>query len=399
LLKNKGVSFYGLIGVLLVFVAVAGYAYYLQFTEGLIVTGLRDVVTWGLYITNYSFFIGLSAGALIISAVAYTFDLERYKQISKMGVLIAIICGLLAIAFIMVDLGNPARAVVRMILNPSLESPFVYDFFAISGYLLVCVIYGAMLIRDKVNGFGIKVMASISLASAILVIGVSSWIFGFVGARPLWSTGLLTPLFITSALLSGIALVMFTAILTSRFTKIKIDSTLLSEIGKIVAVLIFVDLFLILSENVAAWYANVPSHIEASSLLLTGSYSLLFWTEIVVAALIPLVLLTYWKMRKSIPVLAVTAILVMAGTFVKKFNLIIPGLSIQDLGSLGETSAMAQIVGTYSATWIEWAIVAGLIAFGILLFTLGSTFFSLGMPTEKERKMFGPGKMLDGEKK
>ena len=316
-----------------------------------------------------------------------------------MGVLIAIICGLLAIAFILVDLGHPERAVVKMILTPSLESPFVYDFIMISGYLLVCVIYGAMLIKGKVNGLGIKAMAAVAIASAILTIGVSSWIFAFVKARPLWSSGLLTPLFVTSAFISGIALVMFTAILSSRFTKIKIESALLSDLGKIVAVLIFVDLFFLLSETVATWYANVPSHIELSSLLLTGSYSLLFWIEVVVAALIPLVMLTYWKTRKSIPVLAVTAVLVMAGAFVKKFILVVPGLVIQDLGTLGETSVVDQILGIYSATWVEWAIVVGLYAFGMLLFTLGTVFFSLGMPTEKERKMYGPGKMLNGGKK
>lgn len=381
---KKGVAFYGWIAVLVVFVAVAAYAWYVQLSGGLIVTDMRDVVMWGLYITNYSFFVGLSAGSLIISAVAYVFDVERYKQVSRIAVVVATICGALAMTFVMVDLGHPERAVVEMILTPNPASMFVYDFITLSLYLLVCIVYGWTVIRGKGDELTAKALAAIAILVAILAVGVSSWVFGFVKARPMWFSALLAPLFISSALVSGIALVIFTAILASSFTKIKVEPTLLSDLGKILAVLILIDLFLLLSETVTAWYAEIPSHVETASLLLTGSYSPLFWGEVVVGAFIPFLVLAYPRTRKSISVLTVASVLVMVGVFVKKFNLIVPGLTLQTLGTLGATSPLGELLGTYSPTWVEWAIVAGLYALGMLLFTVSTKLLPLGMSTEKK---------------
>lgn len=380
---KEGVAFYGWTAVLIFFMAVAVYAWYVQFSEGLIVTDMRDVVMWGLYIANYSFFLGISAGSLIISAVAYVFDLERYKQVSRIAVVIATICGILAMVFILVDLGHPERAVVEMILTPNPASMFISDFIMLSLYLLVCIIYGWTAIRGKGNELRTKALATIAIILAILAIGVSSWVFGFVKARPMWSSALLTPLFISSAFVSGIALVIFTAILASRFTKIEVEPTLLSDLGKILAILIPIDLFLLLTETVTVWYAEIPSHVETTSLLLTGPYSTLFWSEVVVGAFVPFLILAYPRTRKSISVLAIASVLVMVGVFVKKFNLVVPGLSLQTLGILGG-SPLGELMGTYSPTWVEWAIVAGLYALGMFLFTVSMKLLPLGMSTEKK---------------
>lgn len=383
---NKGIAFYGWIAVLIIFMAVAAYAWYVQLSQGLLATGMGDVVMWGLYITNYSFFVGLSAGALIISAVAYVFNLERYKQVSRIAVVVATICVIIAMASVVVDVGHPGRLIVGMILTPNLTSMFVHDFIILSLYLLVCIVYGWTVIRGKGDEPRAKALATIAVPVAILAVGVSSWVFGFVKARPLWFSALLAPLFVSSALVSGIALVIFTAILASNFTQMKVEPTMLSDLGKIIAVLIPIDLFLLLSEMVTALYPGVPGHgyVEPVSMLLMGPYSPFFWGEVIIGAFIPFLILAYPRTRKSISVLVVASVLVMVGGFVKKFNLVVPGLTLQTLGPLGPTSPIGEQLGTYSPTWVEWAIMAGLYALGMFLFTVSTKLLPLGMSAERK---------------
>jgi molybdopterin-containing oxidoreductase family membrane subunit len=380
-LTKRGAAFYIWTVVLMALIVVGAYAWYMQLSMGLIVTGMSDTVMWGLYIAQYSFFAGLSAGALIFSAIVSIMNIEKYKQISRIAVVVAIICGFLAGAFIIADLGRPERAAIEMIVSPNPTSLLFYDLLLPSLYLLVSIFYGWAIIKGKDEGLKIKVLAAIAIIMAVLALGCSSWVFGVVKARPLWFSALLAPLFISSSIVSGIALVILTAILTSKFTKMKVNSLLLSDLGKILAVLVPIELFLLFSELVTVGYAEIPSHIDFVSLLLTGSFSPLFWFEVVVGALLPIFILAYPRTRKSTVMLTVASILVMIGAFMLKYNLIVPGLSIETLGTLGETP-IGEIRGTYSPTWIEWAIVTGLYALGTFLFTISTRLFPLGIPAE-----------------
>jgi molybdopterin-containing oxidoreductase family membrane subunit len=359
--------------VLLIPIALGLYAWSIQLDRGLIVTGLRDIVIWGLYLSNFIYFVGLAAGGLIVIAAVYIFGAEKYKPITRIGEVLAAICVFLALLSLIPDLGRPDR-IPNLILSPNPSSMLIVDFIVLTSYLIFTIIFGWLTMKGKVGMRGTLALSAIGLPLAISIHSVTAWVFGLIKARPMWHTALLAPIFLSSAIVSAIGLLIFTSILTTKFTEVKVPSDVVSDLGKVLSIVIPIDVFLLLCEILTAGYAAVPGQIEPLSWILLGPYASAFYVEITLV-IIALLLTINPKTRSSTIALAISSIFVMVAIWLKRFLLLVPGLGLSPIGE----------VGVYVPTWIEWSIMLGLYAFGALLYTLSAQLLPLKVEGGREK--------------
>jgi len=374
-----GRSWLGALG-LLVLLGLAAWIY--QLTRGLIVTGMRDEVSWGLYICTFAFFVGLSAGGLIMASASELFGVKSLRPLARIGVLTAGACVLVAAMTIIPDLGKPAR-VWELFVYPNWSSPMIWDVLIIIVYFLFAAADLTVMTRRGMTASRrarwLRIMAYIGLPGAVLLHSITAWIFGLQISRPWWNTALLAPAFVTSAILSGTALVTLVALAARRWGRLRLPEETLSTLIKVIATTIAIDLFLIAADYITILWGNVPRERAALDLVLPGgSWQWVFWLEWIVGGLIPFVLLTVPRWRARSGVIALASALVLIGVYAFRVELIEGGLLKPLLAlppgvSLGATagSGSFQFLGSYHPTWVEYAIVVGLLAFLALLITIG----------------------------
>jgi molybdopterin-containing oxidoreductase family membrane subunit len=345
-----------------------------ELSNGLTSTGMRDVVSWGMYIFSFAFFVGLSAGGLIVASSAEVFGIQALKPLSRLGVLSAAGCITVAALMIIPDLGRPER-VLNLFLYPNWTSPLIWDIGIIAAYFLFSVVDLYVLTRHA-EAPGpwrrrVRILAYVGLPLAILLHSITAWIFGLQIARSFWNTALMAPLFVTSAILSGTALVTILALCVERFDRVHISVATRNWLRGLLAVTLVVDLFLVGSDYITILWGNVPEERAGLDLILPGGgWSWLFWLEWVVGGAIPLLLLVVPRLHRVPGVLLVAAGLIMAGVLAFRIELIVGGfisplISYAPGIALGNSSATAssfQMPGSYHPTWVEYGIVVGLFA-------------------------------------
>jgi molybdopterin-containing oxidoreductase family membrane subunit len=379
-LGRAGRIWVGVLG-LLVFWALAAWIY--QLTQGLIVTGMRDVVSWGLYIFSFAFFVGLSAGGLIVASGAEVFGVRSLRPLSRLGVMTAAACVLVAAMTIIPDLGNPQR-VWELFRYPNWSSPLIWD-------ILIIIVYFAFAVTDLAvmtwrgtepsrRAHRLRVLAYIGLPTAVLLHSITAWIFGLQISRPWWNTALMAPLFVTSAILSGTALVTLVALAAQRFDRYQLRPETRNALCGLMAAAVAVDLFLVGSEYITILWGNVPRERAALDTILPGgSWQWLFWLEWIIGGLIPFVLLVVPRFRARPWLIAVSSMLLMVGVYAFRIELVVGGMLKpllhfppgNAIGSYQSGVTSFQYVAVYHPTWVEYGIVTGLVAFLALLITLG----------------------------
>ena len=376
--RRIGAGWFAALGILALW-GLAAWIY--QLTQGLIVTGMRDEVSWGLYITTFAFLVGLSAGGLIMASAAEVFGVKSVRPLARLGVLTAGACVLVAAMTIIPDLGKPQR-VWELFRYPQWRSPMIWDIIIVVVYFVFAAVdLGLMTGRiGKVSRRrqALRVMAYIGLPAAVLLHSITAWIFGLQISRPFWNTALLAPLFVTSAILSGTALIALVALAARRFGKLQLPDETWSALSRLMAAAIAIELFLVGADYLTILWGNVPSERAALDMILPGgSWQWVFWLEWVVGGVIPFLLLVLPRWRGRFGAMAVASVLVLVGVYAFRIELVVGGLlkpllSLAPGVSIGSASPNAfQLVGSYHPTWVEYAIVAGLLAFLGLLITLG----------------------------
>ena len=191
-------------------VAVVGIALWMvQLSGGMIQTGMRNLDSWGFYITLFMFFVGLSAGGLIISSIPNAFGMKGFGDISRVAIWTSICCTCVAIGFVVVDLGGPLR-LWELFVYSNLSSPLMWDIIVLSTYLILSIVYLWAYRREdegKMSHTAIRVISIIALVVAVGVHTVTAWIFSLSAAHEFWHTALMGPWFVASALDCGTALV------------------------------------------------------------------------------------------------------------------------------------------------------------------------------------------------
>lgn len=354
-----------------------------ELANGLTSTGMRDVVSWGMYIFSFAFFVGLSAGGLIVASSAEVFGITALKPLSRLGVLSAAGCITVAALMIIPDLGRPER-IFNLILYPNWTSPLVWDIGIIAAYFVFSVVDLFVLTRHAAAPGPwrrwMRMLAYIGLPLAVLLHSITAWIFGLQIARSFWNTALMAPLFVTSAVLSGTALVTLIALCVERFDGVHISADTRGWLRGLLTVVLAVDLFLVGSDYITILWGNVPQERAGLNLILPGgSWSWLFWLEWIAGGAVPFLLLVVPRLSRLPGALLATSLLVMVGVFAFRIDLIVggfisplisytPGIA---LGTYNATAASFQLPGSYQPTWVEYGIVVGLFALFAAIVTTG----------------------------
>jgi molybdopterin-containing oxidoreductase family membrane subunit len=375
-----GVGWTGALTVLFLW-GIGSWAY--QLSQGLIATGMRDVVSWGLYIFTFAFFVGLSAGGLIMASSAEVFGIKSLRPLARLGVLTAAACVLVAALMILPDLGRADR-IYNLLLHPNWSSPLIWDVLIIIAYFLFAVIDLTVMNRRTMplsqRTRMLRILAFVGLPMAVLLHSITAWIFGLQIARPWWNTALMAPLFVTSAVLSGTALVTLVALAAHRFDRAELPDATWQTLKTLMATTLAIDLFLVASDYITILWGNVPRERAAIDLILPGgSWQWLFWLEWIVGGLIPFLLFVLPRFRRRLDVLALASVLVIVGVYALRIELVVGGMIKpllhlppgNALGVLQPNGTAFQFDGIYHPTWVEFGIVIGLVALFCLIITAG----------------------------
>ncbi len=353
-------------------VGLASFVY--QWSNGLGVTGLSNTITWGLYIVAFMFLIGVSAGGLIVVAGAELADSHRFEHINRLAVVCSVAAVATAAGTILPDLGRPERA-WKMLVQPHLTSPLVWDMAVLTVYLVIGVVDLWILTRVPVPKKQLRVMAIVSLPVAILVHSVTAWIFGLLVARPFWNTPLLAPLFISSALVSGTALVVIVGYVVERISSFSVGGSIYTGLRRLLLWFVAADVFLLFTEVMTTFVSGEPDHRDQLNILLTGRLAPVFWGEVIVGIAVPVALLLTRAGRRP-KTLAIAALLLMLGVLAKRINILFaaefePLVGLEPGIPGGRPGQPFRPDEIYFPTWVEGGVLVGMAAFFFTILTVG----------------------------
>ncbi|WP_165055463.1 MULTISPECIES: NrfD/PsrC family molybdoenzyme membrane anchor subunit [unclassified Adlercreutzia] len=375
------------IAVSAVLVAAGLALWAMQLSGGMVQTGMRNLDSWGLYITCFMFLVGLSAGGLIISSVPKAFGIQGFGGISKVAVMTSIAATVAAIGFVVVDMGQPFR-VWELFVYSNLGSPLMWDIVVIGTYLILsCAYLWAQLQAEKgkVSHTALRVISVIALVCAVLVHSVTAWIFGLQQGREMWHTALLAPWFVSSALVCGTALVMVVIMALRKVGYLSLDQSHMVRLAKLLGAFVVVDLYFFGCDLLTEVFPG-GSGAEVVSMLVAGPLAPYFWVEVIGCAACAVI--CFVPSLRTNALLAVGALLAIAGIFCKRVQLLVGGFQIANLDyptvltPMQHTSWDAGLSGIYGQlvywpTPLEFGVMLGVVALGVLVFLLGVKFLPL----------------------
>ena len=368
--------------------AVIGIALWVvQLSGGMVQTGMRNLDSWGLYITNFMFFVGLSAGGLIISSVPKAFGIAGFGGSSKVAVLSSIAATVCAIAFVVVDLGQPLR-LWELFAYSNLGSPLMWDIIVLGTYLILsCVYLWAQLRAEagKVSSTALRVISVVALVCAVLVHSVTAWIFGLQQGREMWHTALLAPWFVSSALVCGTALVAIVVVALRKVGYLELDQAYVVKLAKLLGVFVVVDLYFFGCDLLTEAFPAAGG-LAVVDMLVSGPLAPFFWVEIIGCVACAVVCFTPSLRRPGLIVAA--SALAIAAIFCKRVQLLVGGFQLPTLDLPGPVTSLtvtgweAGVAGAYEGlvywpTMIEWGVTLGVIGLGAFILLAGLKFLPL----------------------
>ena len=278
---------------------------------------------FGFNIAMYFYLTGLSAGSFILSTLAYGFGMNQYRPIGRIGVILATLLLVIAPFFLLIHIGMPLRA-WHLFVYLNWSSPITWGSFLLILYPINCIIYGYFMFKEKMKPT--RIFGLIGIPLAIAVHGYTGFILAFGKARALWNTALMPILFLASAIVSGIALMILVVILKDRFfsKEKRIDRDLIMNLGKLLAWMIVFDLFLVGSDLLVLLISHSDAQ-AAAYLILGGKFSVMFLIiENLLGKIIPFILLAVPKFR-TLPTVIAASILVVVGIFFMRYVVVVAG--------------------------------------------------------------------------
>jgi len=370
-------------------VAVVGIVLWvMQLNGGLVQTGMRDLYNWGLYMAMFMFFVGLSAGGLIISSVPKAFGMAGFGGISKVAVWTSICATVAAIAFVLVDLGQPLR-VWELFVYSNLASPLMWDVIVLFAYLILSVVYLWAQTRaeqGKVSAVALRAVSVVALVCAVLVHSVTAWIFGLQQSHEMWHTALLAPWFVSSALVCGTGLVLVVCIALRKSGYIAFEDSSMQKLAKMLGAFILVDLYFFGCDLLTAGYPGAEG-AEVVAMLTSGPLAPFFWAEVACCAVAAVVCFAP-SLRRPGPV-AVAGVLAILGILFKRLQIIVGGFQIANLDQYAsfanqytvtnwENGLAAAYEGmVYAPQAIELGVTLGVIGLAAFLLFAGLRFLPL----------------------
>ncbi len=390
--KSKG--YYWLV-VICALLALAGLVSFgISYLEGHQVFGSSNAIPWGMPIVMAIYLIGLSAGLHILAFLIYMMKQEKYREIIRAAVFLAIVLIFGAMLSIAVDLGRPEkfwRLFMFFVLN-NMSSMFAINAIFYTSYFVSAVIYLISLLNNM-KRFSM-IMGMVAFGWAMLTHGGTGAIFGFIAARETWHSSLSPFEFIFAALASSLALLVVLLVLIYKFTGRDLSKELVSSLGSLVKGLLLGMLILMIVGELAHIYA--PAR-EATMFMLTGPFSWLYWVFLIgMGVIIPLVILFHPRAKKTVRGVVIASVLVVIGVFFKRFYLVIPGAAYPLPLYPGKIEGVWGDIGSFPITPLETMLSVGIVALLALLFILGLKYLEL-LPVTKAGKETAAGQAATGE--
>ncbi len=372
-LVTRGQASYWLwIAALLALIASGVAAYLHQVTTGLVVTAMRDQVSWGFYIGNFTFLVGVAAAAVVLVIPAYVYDWGPIREIVIFGELLAVSAIVMAMLFVTVDVGRPDRLWHLMPGLGHLNFPrslLAWDVLVLNIYFVINLVVVTHILYRAFHGrhYTARLVVPLVLFSipmAVSIHTVTAFLYNGMAARPYWNSSILAPQFLASAFCSGPAILLFVLQVLRRVTKFEIRDEAIWKIAELMAYAMFVNLFLHGAEAFKEYYSNTE-HLLYTRYWFQGigGHNTLVpfaWAAVALNVL-ALVLFTVPRTRTNWVTLNIGCLATYAGCYIDKgMGLIIPGLTPDTLGE----------IYVYYPSLNEVRVAAGVFGIGFLVFTL-----------------------------
>jgi len=362
-----GIRYWGLLLFWALMILCGLAAYSQQLTEGLTVTGMSRDVSWGLYIAQFTFLVGVAASAVMVVLPYYLHDYQAFGRTVILGEFLAVSAVTMCSLFIFVDLGQPRR-VMNVLLHPTFHSVMFWDMVVLMGYLLLNLMIGCVTLEAERRGTPpppwIKPLIYLSIPWAVSIHTVTAFLYSGLAARPYWMSAILAPRFLASAFASGPSLLILLALILRKFTSFDSGKAAIQKLATIVTYSMVVNLFFVLVELFTALYSNMPHHLHSFHYLFgaDGPSKLApwMWTSEFLT-LVCVAFLLFPQIRKHETYLAALCLGVIAAIWIEKgMGMVVAGFIPSPLGKITE----------YTPTSPEIRITLGVYAIGFLILSV-----------------------------
>ncbi len=365
-------AYWAWVTFLVALIASGGMAYANQVTAGLVVTAMRDQVSWGFYIGNFTFLVGVAAAAVVLVIPAYVYHWKPIREIVIYGELLAVSAIIMCLLFVLVDIGRPDRFWHLVPPWGYLNFPrsvLAWDVLVLNLYFVVNLVVVTHILYRAFNGqsYDKRLVVPLVLLSIPMAVGihtVTAFLFNGLAARPYWNSSILAPQFLASAFCSGPAILLIVLQVLRRFTRFEIQDEAIGKIAELMAYAMFLNLFLHGAEAFKEYYSDTEhllytrywfSGLGEHRTLVPYAWSAVTLNVAAFALFIVPAARRHWL------TLNLGCLATYAGCYIDKgMGLIIPGLTPDALGEIYE----------YFPTMMEMRVAAGVFALGFLIFTL-----------------------------
>ena len=361
-------GYWGWLVFLLGLMGIGLGCYLYQYFEGLKITGMSRDVSWGLYIGQLTYFVGVAASGVMVVLPCYLHDYKAFGRITILGEFLAVSAIIMCLLFVFVDLGNPTR-IMNVILYPSPSSILFWDMIVLNVYLMLNIVIGWNVLAAERKGVHykqwIKVLIYISIPWAFSIHTVTAFLYAGIPGRHYWLTAIMAARFLSSAFCAGPALLILLCLIVRRVTTFDPGKEQIRTLAGIVTYAMIFNVFFFLLEIFTAFYSNIPGHMHPIVFLFKGLYGhgILvpwMWTAAVFAVL-SLVLLIVPATRRNEGTLTVACVILIIATWIDKGLGLIVG---------GFTPTPFHTVTDYWPTTPEMLITIGVWATGFFVLTI-----------------------------
>ncbi|MDO8700349.1 MAG: NrfD/PsrC family molybdoenzyme membrane anchor subunit [Deltaproteobacteria bacterium] len=396
-IARTGPGFYWAVAGLGVFILWGAIAYAVQLYEGLGVTGLQQPVSWGLYVTNFVFFIGISHAGTLISAILRLSRAEWRRPITRMAEVITAMVLFIGAGQILVDMGRPDR-IFNVIRHGRYQSPLLWDATSISAYLTASLTYlylpmipDIAILRDRLGKWklfysvlalgwtgteaqkrvlnrAIAIMCVLVIPVAVSVHTVVSFVFSMT-LQPMWHSTIFGPYFVVGAIFSGIAALIVAMIIFRKAYGLEpyLKPIHFRYLGQLLLIMSLLWFYFTFAEYLTGYYGAEPEEMKIFWSKFSGPFWPFFWAMVLCNFFIPLACLVRLGRRTVGKVLA-ASLAIIVGMWLERFIIVVPTLSIPRL-------PFPQTI--YVPTWVELGEFAGSLALFALFYLLFTKVFPI----------------------
>jgi molybdopterin-containing oxidoreductase family membrane subunit len=356
--------------LLLAVIAVGFNAYLNQYNNGLGVTGMSRDVSWGLYIAQFTFLVGVAASAVMLVLPYYLHDFKKFGKMVILGEFLAIPAVIMCMLFIVVDLGQPMR-IMNVILYPSPRSVMFYDMCALCGYLVINLVVGWTTLGSEHKGTPppawVKPIIYLSIPWAVSIHTVTAFLYAGLPGRHLWLSAIMTARFLASAFAAGPAILILLCLIVRKVSKFDPDPGIgaIQSLVKIVRYAMIANVFFYILELFTAFYSNIPEYSAPLRYIfvgLDGHTNLVpfMWTAVFLA-FAGILLLVFPQTRKNGKILPFALLAIIIANWIDKGMILIVA---------GFVPNSFERVIEYTPSMNEILVTLGVYAIGILLITV-----------------------------